>query len=189
MKSLFPLLLLTLLLPFCGISQKDALTSKVPVDEDDQIKYQEVITIAQDEKAAFNKIKEWFLNNKTLHGAFATTINREGGRVSGKGKFEFTHTLLTVPYEYRIHYILTTDSKDQKVRITLSNFIIEEKGNKTNKWKSRDWPAEKNILDELCYNKKGKVKASCKKFKGPIVDFVNKVIKSFEKAMQETDDF
>ncbi|MEL6989117.1 MAG: DUF4468 domain-containing protein, partial [Bacteroidota bacterium] len=143
--------------PFLFIAQSSYdLNSEIPVDETGKIQFEQVFQSSEGKNELYNKAKEWFLNSKNLHGAYATTINREGGRVSGKGKFNFTHTLLTVPYEYRIHYVLTVDVKEQKARVRFSQFFIEEKANKSNQWKKREWPAEKNILDEVCYNIKGK---------------------------------
>jgi len=187
MKNL-TLFCIAIFYPLLLISQVD-LNDKVPLNKNGAITFQKVIEIDATAKEIFNKNKEWFLNHRALHKAFATTINREGGRVSGKGKFEFTKTLLTVDYNYRIHFVLSTDSKEGKSRITLNNFIIEEKGSKTNKWKPRKWAAEKNISDEVCYNKKGKIKPSCKKFKEPILAFVAEVFEHFENALTLKDDF
>ena len=186
----FPALLILVSLCISSLfSQTADLKSTLPTDSDDKIRFQKIFEVDLEQRDAYEKCREWFKNATERTGAYATTQNFKSGRVSGKGHFEFTHTLLTVPYKYKIHYILAIDAKDKKVRISFSDFIIEEKASKSNSWKAKEWEAEKNIHDDNCYNKKGKVKANCKKFKGPILDFVQKITNRFEKFLEEGDDF
>ena len=170
-------------------AQGYGLNDNIPVDEENKIEFEKIITIDGDEKEAFNRAREWFLNSYEKTGAYPYTRSRDDGRMSGPGKFDFEFGLLSVTWQYQISYVLTVDAQDKKARIRMSDFIIKEKANKTNSWKSKEWPAERNISDSVCFKKNGKVKSKCQKFKTPIVDFANQIISHFEKAMKADHSF
>lgn len=167
------------------------LTLKSPITTNDigKMYFEKILELEGDQEEIYQKAREWYHNTYKMTKAYGYNYDRAGGKISGRGKFDFDFGLLGVKWDYELSYVMRLDTKDGKIRIRFTDFIITEKANKTNSWKKREWAAEKSFSDDVCFKKNGKVKSSCEKFKRPTLDFITEIMTHFESSMTVSDDF
>jgi len=126
-KSLF---LLMILMPFLIMAQQEAIStsSNIPLDEEGQIRYKEVVKEQASQKDLFKRCVKWINKEYKNPSSVTPTRDQVNGKIVIRHIFRLNKTLEsgTKTSAGDVMYQMTIRFKDNRYRVEMTNFVLRK---------------------------------------------------------------